>query len=53
MSNATDSPSALEVADKLASRLEFLGADYAIGGALALAFWINLWSARPTIGSMG
>ena len=41
MSNATDSPSALEVADKLASRLEILGADYAFGGALALAFWIN------------
>ncbi len=41
MSNHTESPSALEVADKLASRLESLGSDYAFGGAIALAFWIN------------
>ena len=41
MSNHTEWPSEIEVADKLASRLESLGLDYAFGGAIALAFWIN------------
>lgn len=41
MSTRTDSPTALEVADKLASRLELLGSDYAFGGAIALGFWID------------
>jgi hypothetical protein len=41
MSTRNDTPTALQVADKLASRLESFGADYAFGGAIALGFWID------------
>ena len=41
MSTRNEAPTALEVADRLASRLEAVGADYAFGGPIALGFWID------------
>ncbi len=53
MSDASDVPSAEEVARELADGLEVRGVDYAVGGALALAQWgvirgtldvdLNIW----------